>query len=253
MRAHEAVLLHHKLNIALVIVVADEFNGRPNTGYQNNHQYGRYDITPAFGAGNVQASHCLEAQIFDHQVGSQRNEHAVDDEQVQRPKKEMQLPVGQAVTSGAQRWHERRGDGYARKYRSALLAAVLQNARQTAEKGDEHIVDGGAGAGLQFRGIHQRQGRHNEKEGGCHQRDEHHDHQVAPGRLEKVQVIGSQRQTGADNGPHERGNQHGANNHCRGIHIEAHRGNDDREGKNPDIGAPEPDTALNALGGPSSV
>ena len=165
----------------------------------------------------------------------------------------MQLPVGQAVTGGAQRRHERRGNGYARKHCAALLAAILQDARQAAEQGDKHIVNGGAGAGLKLRGIHQRQGRYNEKEGGCHQRDEHHHQQVAPGRLEKVQVVGSQRQTGADNRAHERGDQHGADNHRRGVYIEAYRGDNNGKSENPDIGAPEPDIAFDALGGSGRV
>ena len=155
--------------------------------------------------------------------------------------------MGETVAGGTERRHEGRGDGHSRENRSALLAAVFQNSGHAAEKGDEDVVDGGAGTGLQFGGIHQRQGREQEKQRGSQQGDDHHHQQVFAGRFEQVHVVGAQRQSGADDGPHQRGHQHGTDDNGGGIHIQADGRQDDGEGQNPGVGAVEPDGRLDAL------
>ena len=135
----------------------------------------------------------------------------------------------------------------------AFLAAILQNARETAEQGDEYVVDGRGGARLQLRGIGQRQRRKDEIDRGRQQGDDHHDQQILQGRFQQVHVVGAQREAGADDRPHQRGYEHRADDDGCGIDIEADGSQDDGESQDPDVGPAEPDGALDALCGVCGV
>ena len=195
------------------------------------------------------ARYRVEAQVLDHQEGGQGNEDAVDDKEVKGAEEKMHVQVGQPVAGGTQRRHEGGGDGYPGEHCAALFAAAFQDAGQAAEKGDNHVVDGGGGAGFQLRGIHQRKRREDEEERGGRKGNDHHYQEVLGGRFEEVQVVGSQGQAHADDGAHEGRDQHGADDDRRGVDIEPHGSQHDGESQNPDIGPAEPNARLDALGG----
>ena len=72
---------------------------------------------------------------------SQSDEYAVDEEQVQRAAGIVPVPVGYAVAHGAERWHQRRCDGYAGDDCAFLLARQFEYACHAAEESYHHIVD----------------------------------------------------------------------------------------------------------------
>ena len=98
-----------------------------------------------------------EVKPLDGEIGGQRNEDAVDEEEVEGPEQIMHVEGGQAVTHRAEGRHQGGGDGHAGDHGALLLAGGLDDAGHTAEEGDQHIVDGRVGAGKQFGGILHRQ------------------------------------------------------------------------------------------------
>ena len=205
-------------------------------------------MTPLGGGRRFQTRHRLKTQVLDHHIGCQRNEHRIDDEQVHRSEEIVEPQAGKAVAGRAQRRHQSGGDGNAGNGGSLLPPAVLQDAGQTAEKGDEHIIDGRTGPGFQLRGIDQVQRRDQEKECRCRQGDKDHHQQVLESELEQVQVIGPHRQSQTDDRSHQGGDEHSADDDRRGVHIESHGSDDDGKSKNPYIRPPEPDSVLDPPG-----
>ena len=71
--------------------------------------------------------------------------------------------------------------------------------------------------------------------------------EVAPGTLQQLQVADAHGQAHADDGSHERRHEHGADNHRRGIDIQAQRGDEYGEDENPQRRATETDAFADFL------
>lgn len=61
------------------------------------------------------------------EIGGQRDEHRVDEKQIEGSEEERSLAHGQSIASRAERRHEGRGDGYARDDIALALSRERQN------------------------------------------------------------------------------------------------------------------------------
>jgi hypothetical protein len=87
--------------------------------------------------------------LTDNQCGK-GNENRIDGEEIERTEEEIELQGGQPITCRADRRHQCRGDRHARDHVALQTAAHRHNAGQSAEEGDDHIVDGGTGSRQQL-------------------------------------------------------------------------------------------------------
>src|SRR3712207_4072640 len=95
---------------------------------------------------------------------------------VERSEEINQVSRGQSVACCAKGGHQGRGDGHTGYYVSFLFGGECRHTCQSAQQGDEYVVNGGRGTGQQFRlpfgngtdqkedggGSHAEQGRYQE-------------------------------------------------------------------------------------------
>lgn len=249
----EAVFTDEGVDILFEVVVLDDNDGEKDAWDQDDGDDGGDGVAPFSGDRRVQAGYRPESQVLHHHVGSKGDEYRVDDEQVHRAQEEMGAQAGDAIPGRAQGRHQRRGDSNARDGGSPLLAAGLQDARKAAEKGDQDVVDSGAGPGFQFRRVRQVERGKEEEQGRCHEGDQDHHEEVLRRHFQEVGVVGPKGQADADDRAHQRRNEHRSDDHRRRIHIQPHRGDDNGEREDPHIGSPEPDATFDPLRGVVSV
>jgi len=130
-----------------------------------------------------------------------------------------------------------------------LPAAHLEDACGAAEEGDQQVVDSRVGACLQLRGIHEVEGGHQEVERRRQERHANHDQQVLARDLKQADIVGAQGETQAENGAHQRRNEHGADDDSRGVDIQPYGCDDDGEAENPQVGTLKGDVGPDGLGG----
>ena len=176
----------------------------------------------------------------------QPDEDAVDREKVERPEKEGELPGRQPVTSRAERRHERRGDRHARHHVALELRGQRNRPGQSAEKRDQHVVDGWTRACQQL-GVSDGERRDGEVEGRSKQARRHREREVLERFPKQRKVVGCQAVAHAVDRPHERRNQHRADNDRRGVHVEADRGEDDGGNQHPDARAAKHNIGLDRV------
>ena len=197
----------------------------------NHHHDGEDNDDPFddFLAAGIHEFMLGKMEVAHHDEGGEGDEEGVDKEEVGGPEGVRKLPCGDAIAGGAERRHQGGGDGHTRHHRKRqILAGSGHDAGQSAEGGDEHIVDGGTRTGQKFRlGIAQR--RQQEVEGGSQQADNHHHQQVANRLAQQFHVVDTHRKAHPVDRSHQGGNQHGADDDGGGVDIQSHRSDDDGE------------------------
>ena len=241
------------VDAALEIVLPHHLEGGDHAGDQDEGQDAGGDALAPARVEAVELADGLEVQVLDGQVGGQDDEDAVDDEEEHRPGEVVPAQVREAVSGRAQGRHQGGGDGHAGQDGTPLLAAVLQDAGEAAEEGDQHVVDGRRRAGVELRRGDGLQRGDDVEERGEDQRHDDHDEQVHRGELQELGVSGPQRQAHADDRPHQRGDEHRADDDGRGIDAQAGRSDHDRAGKDPDVGAAEGDGRADPVAGRDGV
>ena len=171
----------------------------------------------------------------DTDEGGNGDEDGVDEEQVERSKKIEQVACGQSVTCRTERRHERSGDGDARNDIALTPRAQCRDARCPAKGGDKDIVDGGGSAGQEFT-LCLVDGRDEEIDHGREHADECGNGKVAPGFLEKFDVVDADGQSHTNDRPHEWGYKHGTDDDRCGIDIQPQRRNEDGKDEHPQVG-----------------
>ena len=137
------------------IVLLDHTDSREYAGHYHDQQY---ECDSAFGQALTHSIHFFlhykrEAKILGREESGQGDEDAVDKEQVQRSEDVMPVEQGDAVSDRTKRGHEGRRYGDTGDNGATFLAGCLKHARDAAEQGYQHVVNGRIGPCEQFRGV----------------------------------------------------------------------------------------------------
>ena len=239
--AEVLVVGHQAFGVDGEIVFLDDADGGDDAGDDDEEQD---EVDRGLGQAVLRLSRGFddgEPEIFHGDESGQGDEDAVDEEEVERTEDDGAFPDGDAVAHGAERRHEGCGDGHASDNAALVLARGLDDARQAAEEGDEHVVDGGSGSSQQLRRVGQTQGTEEEEDGRGQNADDDHHAVVLQGVFHQIGVFGAQTQAKAQDGTHHGRDQHGADDDGDGVDVQAHRGDDDGAGQDKDVGAFEGD------------
>lgn len=214
-------------------------DGGENAG--NGDQYG-HEVDGALDEFLTVLVHELvlrEMQVSDNQEGGECDEEGVDEEEVEGADEVSELPGGDSVASGAERRHQGGGDGHAGDDGERLrLARRGHDAGESAEGGDQHVEDGGPGSRQQFR-LRVAERGEQEVQGGGDQTDADHQSEVACRALEQLHVEGADGEADSVDGPHQRGDEHRADDDGGGVDVEPDGGDEDGEEEHPDVDAAE--------------
>ena len=124
-----------------------------------------------------------------------------------------------------------------------------EDARSAPHKAYQHIVNGGGGARQQL-GMLLIDGRDEEIDGRGNHRESGGHEEIAQRPLDEAEIVHAHAEAAADDGPHEGGDEHGADDDGGGVGVEAERGNEDGEDEIcEDLWTPCPPSTALALGG----
>ena len=174
----------------------------------------------------------------DPEEGGNGDEDSVDEEKVECPQEIEQVSRGKSITCGTERRHERSGDGNTRNDVALAPRAQCRDACCSTKSGDEYIIDGGGCTGQKLT-LCLVDRRNEEINHGRKHTDECGYGKVAPGFPEKFDVVNANGQSHANDRSHEWGYQHGSDNHCCGIDIQAQRCNEDGKDEHPQVSTAE--------------
>lgn len=222
-------------------------NGNGEDGKQYQQGVAVHLLAQPFplGEGHCPDSRCAEEH--QHKVGGDVDEVGVDGEEVKCSQQHPEISVGDGIAAGAQGRHQRRGDGNAGDDVVGLvLSGLSDNAGNAAGEGNQHIKEVRVGAGEKlFRGFLDR-GQQKVDGGGRHTHENLH--RKAHGvPLYQIGIVGGSAVGDRQNAPHQRGDQHGADDDCHGVGVESHRGDQNRTDHNHHIGAGDLSAAQDAI------
>ena len=110
--AYDLVALHEGLHAAVEVALLHYVDGGDDA---RHYDYGHYNAYCPVGPLDLRfvsiCHYAREAQVLDHDEGGQRNEDAVDYEQIQRSADEMPVEGCDTEAYGTQRRHQGSGDG----------------------------------------------------------------------------------------------------------------------------------------------
>jgi len=122
------------------------------------------------------------------------------------------------------------------------------DARRAAEKGDQHIVERGRGARQEFRLRLGERGELKIERGGEH--TDHRGHTIVGQRaFEQLEISSSHGQPHTDDRAHEGRNEHRADDHRRGIEVQAEAGDENGKDEHPKVRAAKSDPVADLLHG----
>lgn len=212
-------------------------------GDHNNDPNQLVDVFFLIGIDDVPDGKAQESG--DHQC-REGDEDRIDGEEVKSAEKEIELAGAQAVSSRAERGHQGCGNGHTRDDIPLHLAAGRHDPGQAAEERDHHVINGGTGAGQEFAvGSGYRTDGKVERRGD--QSGDHRKAVILDGRAEQWKIVGSDAVSQSIDGSHEGGDQHRADHHGRGIHVEPDGRHDNGKGQDPEIGTLEDDPLFDLL------
>ena len=171
-------------------------------------------------------------------IGGKTDEYRIDEEEIECSEEIKEMTCGKTISCCTQRRHEGSGNSHTRDDITLALGAESKNAGSTTKGGNEHVVDSGRSARKQFRlclaqwcdnKIHHR--RENTDESGHTE--------VFHRTTHKIEVVDTHRQSHTNDRTHERGYQHGTDNHRRGIDIQSERSDENSKDEHPQIGTTE--------------
>ena len=181
----------------------------------------------------------LVLQKTHHGIGRQRDEHRIDEKEVEGADEKAELPRGQSEARRTEGRDEGRGDGHAGNYgRRAVLPRLRHDARQAAEQGDQHVVGRRHGARQQLAAV-RRERRDEEIDRRGDDGDDEHQRQVAQRLLEQFEIVDAQREADTHDRAHDRRNEHRADDHRGRIDVQAQRGDHRGEDQHPEVDAAE--------------
>ena len=166
------------------------------------------------------------------------DEYGVNEKEIERAEEVEDMPRGQSVARRAEGRHKGRGDGHAGNDVALAFRAEGDKACRAAAGGDEHVVDSRRGASQEFR-LRIAQGRDEEVDHRRQHADERGHAEVAARTFKQLEVADAHGQPHANYGPHERRHEHRADNHRRGVYVQAERGDEYGENQHPQRGASE--------------
>lgn len=162
------------------------------------------------------------------ETGGHVDEIRVDEKEIRRAKEHRPFPVGKGIAAGAQGRHQRRcdrnpGDDVV----GLVLSRLPDDAGNAACRGDDDVEKRGIGPCEQLcrcglcRGEQKVQKRGTERVQNLEEK--------AIKRLSDQGIVGRYGAVGrAEDGSHQRGDQHGTDDDCCRVRVEANRGNQDR-------------------------
>lgn len=184
--AQVLVLLDEEPGVAGEVVVLDHLDGGEHAWDQQDEEDHGDPARIALPLPLIVGHGGEVQQVAYRHEGRQGDEYGVDDEKVEGADDEVPVQVRDAVAHRTQRRHEGGGDGHARNHGAALLfAGVLQDAGETAEQGDEYVVEGRVGARQQLGLVLQLQRREQVEERRSEDADHHHDGKILQGVLDQ--------------------------------------------------------------------
>ena len=116
----------------------------------------------------------------------------------------MPVEQGDAVSDRTKRGHEGCRYGDTGDNGATFLAGCLKHARDAAEQGYQHVVNGRIGPCEQFRGVAEVQRAQYEEQGGGGNTDGNHDEIILQREFDQPVVPDTQAEAEAEYGPHHR-------------------------------------------------
>ena len=150
----------------------------------------------------------------------QADEDRIDEEEVEGPEEEVQLPRRQSITRRTERRHECRSDGDPRDHiPSTTTSREGNDTSGTTEEGDEYVIDRRRSTCQQLR-LRLLQRTDEEVNRSGEYADEHSDTEVLQRTLQQVKVIRPHSEPYPDDRSHERGDEHRTDDDGSRIDIE---------------------------------
>ena len=134
----------------------------------------------------------------------------------------MEVSARKTEAGSTQRRHEGGCNGHSGEHRALVLAALLEYSRETAEEGNQNIINRRVCPRKELGRIVQAKRGDQEVQEGSHETDAHHHEQVLSGSLHQVEIIDAQTEAKAENRSHQRGYEHRTDDDRNGVDIEAY-------------------------------
>ena len=177
-RSKGLVVVHEPFGIDGEIVFPDYCHGRPDAGYHHEGNHDPCDSGTACIHALILIPDRMEPQIFRCDEHRQGDEYAVDEEEVESAHDIVRVESRDSEAHGAEWGHQGCRDGHAGDHGAAFPAGVLKHSGDTAENGDQDVVDGRIGTRQKLCRMLKVQRRDEEEHRGGDDAYRHHDAEI---------------------------------------------------------------------------